>query len=73
MTIGVPDSARIRHRRGSVGAEHDIQALVAQNDAQHLGQRQVVIDDEYAMLHQMSFRPWDLHRLHRPIPNPHEQ
>src|SRR5665647_1638430 len=43
--------AKQRHRRGSVGAVHDVQALVAQDDAQHLGQRQIVIHDEYATLH----------------------
>src|SRR5665647_3924585 len=46
-----PALAKQRHRSGSVSAVHDVQTLVAQDDAQHLGQRQIVIDDEYATLH----------------------
>src|SRR5665647_3618736 len=50
--------AKQRHRRGSVGAVHDIQTLVAQDDAQHLRQRQIVIDDQYATLHTLVLSGW---------------
>ena len=48
---------------------HDVQTLIAKNDAKHLRQREIIIDDEYARVHLMSFQPWVLHRLHRRIPS----
>ena len=36
---------------GAVGDVVDVEPLVAQDDAEHLRQRQVVIDDQYATFH----------------------
>ena len=36
---------------GAVGDVVDLEPLVAQDDAEHLRQRQVVIDDQHATFH----------------------
>ena len=36
---------------GPVGDVVDLEPLVAQDDAEHLRQRQVVVDDQHATLH----------------------
>ena len=38
-------------RPRAVGDVRDLESLVAQDDAEHLRQRQVVVDDEHATLH----------------------
>ena len=43
--------AECRQRTIAVSTEDGLEALVAQDDAEHLRKRRVVVDDEYASLH----------------------
>ena len=53
--------AEHRQRLVAVRAQRRLVALTAQHDAQHLGQRGVVVDDQYATLHAHIVAP-------RPLP-----
>jgi hypothetical protein len=43
--------AEHRHRLVAVRAQRGLVALAAQHDAEHLGQRRVVVDDQHPALH----------------------
>ena len=46
-----PRLAERGDRLGAVGHMRDLEALVAQHDPQHLGEGEIVVDDQYPTLH----------------------